>query len=252
MVRKKKKQFNISPTVIKVGVGSIVALGLGIGLFIGVSHFMLNAEYFKVTQITIEPSLQFISMEELAKIKGNNIFSLDIKKIQKRLSFKYPQISDLRVERHLPNQIHVGATKRYPFAQVQIGEDILTVDKNAIILSGKSKREDKITLITGLKKQSRYRLGLPLNDVTIKTAIQIIKLFQEDDILTYQRIERMDISNTSKIFIYLSSDLKIIMDKENMTKKIKQLSLVLSQGHVSSRDAKYVDLRFKEPIIGTK
>jgi hypothetical protein len=42
------------------------------------------------------------------------------------------------------------------------------------------------------------------------------------------------------------------LDREKIAQRIKVLGVVLSQGNLDMDHVKYVDLRFKEPIIGKK
>ena len=49
-----------------------------------------------------------------------------------------------------------------------------------------------------------------------------------------------------------ASNLKIIMDEDDLDHELKMLSLVLSQAKVDANNIKYIDMRFKEPILGKK
>ena len=53
-------------------------------------------------------------------------------------------------------------------------------------------------------------------------------------------------------FISLSNGLVVILDSTKITQKVKIVGLILAQGKVKPKDAKYIDLRFKEPIVGKK
>ncbi|MCK5081648.1 MAG: cell division protein FtsQ, partial [Candidatus Omnitrophica bacterium] len=61
-----------------------------------------------------------------------------------------------------------------------------------------------------------------------------------------------NVENLSKIQFTLSNGLVIILDRNNIDRRIKVLGVVLSQGKLDMKQVKYVDLRFKEPIIGKK
>ena len=47
-------------------------------------------------------------------------------------------------------------------------------------------------------------------------------------------------------------ELKIIVDRDNIPHKMKILELVLSQAKPDFEGVQYIDLRFKEPILGKK
>jgi hypothetical protein len=60
------------------------------------------------------------------------------------------------------------------------------------------------------------------------------------------------VENLSKIFLELESGLMIIMDGQNLVDKVHMLNLLLSQKQINLQRVNYIDLRFKEPVMGMK
>ena len=189
----------------------------------------------------------------MSKLMGKNIFAVDVKAVQQKLAFKYPQATQLKVMKKFPNQLAIKAKQRSPFAQTRMKNRTLTLDEEGVVLSTTTQQDDRLPLITGLSpSQSRFSLGMPIKGEMMRAALDIIKAFNNSESLTKYKINKVDIENLSKINLFLSNQPTIILDGERAEHKMQILSLVLSQTELDLKGVKYLDLRFKEPIIGRK
>jgi len=251
MAKRKKKK--ISPLAVKIGVTGLLALSLCFGCFKGIEYLLVQSDYFKVKTIVIDPSLQLINKRDLSPLKGKSIFKINLSTVQRKLSFKYPEVSQLKIMKRYPNQIHLVAKKRIPFMQTRFKSRLLTLDEKGVVLSITGKREKRLPLISGLTGvNQRIVRGLPLQGKQIHAALRILKVFQLSRDLTTYQITKMDVTNLSKINFTLSNKLRVIVDSGRTGKKMKMLGLILLQGKLNLKEIKYVDLRFKEPIVGKK
>lgn len=251
MARKKKKKLAASN--LKTGLFGLSALVLGVVLFIGISSFLNKSDYFKIKIIKYDPALEFINKRYTERLKGKSIFAVDLQKVQKQLSFRYPQVKNLRVVREFPNQISVVAKSRSPVAQTRLLEKNLTLDDNGVVLSTTTKLDKNLPLIKGIKYASpKIDVGLPLKGKSISTALNIIDEFDEHRTLAHYQIAEVNVANLSNIQFDLSNKLRIIVDRDNMKQKMELLSVLLAKGRLRLKEVKYIDLRFKEPIIGKK
>ncbi|MCK5012399.1 MAG: cell division protein FtsQ/DivIB [Candidatus Omnitrophica bacterium] len=249
----RKKNSKTRPFIIKFILITFLVAGIGFSISCGVIYLFENTKYFKIQSITIDPSLQFINKRDLRNLKGKNIFEIDLKAIQRRLSYKYPQASELKVMKRFPNRIAVVAKQRHPLAQVQIKDRIATLDEEGVVLSSGGQARKDLPLIVGVRGDSRKLVrGLPFKGADIQTALKITNLFQANKSLSSYSIDRINVENLSKIYFTLSNDLEVILDRNNTSQRIKVLGVVLSQGKLDMKHVKYIDLRFKEPIIGKK
>ena len=82
----KKSSVNISRiAVIRV----IVFLFIGFVFFTGYVNtveFLTSSPLFEVKDVMIDRSIQFIDLRSLKDLKGNNIFKIDIKKIDRQIT----------------------------------------------------------------------------------------------------------------------------------------------------------------------
>lgn len=253
MPKRKKTPVSISPTAAKTVGVIILSLAIGIFLCQRILTYLTTSDYFSIKAIVIDSSLSFIDDRALANLKGKNIFEVDLKQFHRHLATRYPQVSDLRVVRQFPNQIHLQAKARYPFAQIQAGSKVLTLDEKGIVLSSSSLKNQKLPFI--VVAQNTYRdfvLGATLAGEDHNVGLDIIKSFKFTHALSTYNIEQIDIESLSKINVSLSNKLYVIFDANKIDEKVKVLGLILAQGKVDPKEAKYVDLRFKEPIVGKK
>lgn len=251
MARKKKTKVTFN--TVKIG-GVLVGVILIVGILIYQTQgFLTKSKYFQVKSVVVDPSLAFIKKSDLTMLRGKNIFQVDLENIKAVLSRKYPQITELKVTRRYPNQIQLLARKRHPFAQTKVLNRTVTLDEQAVILSTTDGRDKKLPLVTGIEgvNQKLY-LGSTLSDQQLRVALSIIQAKELNESLGVFEIEEVDVKNLSKINVYLSKKLLVILDKDSVAQKIHNLSLVLNQTHIEIPDIKYIDLRFKDPIIGKK
>jgi len=248
----RRKKLKISSNVKYIFIGLLV---IGIGWFVinRATYAFSHVDYFKVRSVTIDPSLQFINKRDLRSLMGKNLFTVDLKAVQRRLSYKYPQAARLKVVKRFPNQVSVLAKQRVPYAQLQVQDKIVVLDREAVILSLEEKKDKDLPDIIGTKLDDpRLVLGMPLRGSDIWLTLKIIKLFKANSSLDAYLIKGINIENLSKISFTLSNRLDVIIDRDKIAQKIRVLGIVLAQDRLDLGDVKYIDLRFKEPIIGKK
>ncbi|MCD4779345.1 MAG: FtsQ-type POTRA domain-containing protein [Candidatus Omnitrophica bacterium] len=251
MPRKKKKK--ISPLLIRIlFIGAIGLMCVG-SVYYGVKHFFTEAAYFDIDDVVVDQSVLFIHAGDFSRVKGKNIFMVDIKQIHERITRRYPQVKDLKILRQFPNRIFITAEQRMPFVQIKNHSQVLTLDEYAIIISTTSKQNDKLPLVIcpSLKK-TKIRPGVSLKIKEIKTALSIIRFFRSTRQLSIYSIKKVDVRNLSKIMLELTNDLVIILDWDQLHHKIKILGLLLAQGKIDISQTKYIDVRSKDPVIRTK
>ena len=59
-------------------------------------------------------------------------------------------------------------------------------------------------------------------------------------------------NGVSKINIDMMKGFHVIVDKDRIPYKIKKLNFVLNQKQLDMKVVKYIDMRFKDPIVGKK
>jgi len=86
----RKKKLKIPPYTKYIFIGALV-LGLGFIIVNRIQYQFSHADYFKVRSVTIDPSVQFVKKRDFRGLMGKNIFAIDLKAVQRKLNYKYPQ-----------------------------------------------------------------------------------------------------------------------------------------------------------------
>ena len=251
MAKRKPKLPSLPRPFIKTGLVLIVVAVIAFIFFNQLAYFFRNSDYFNIAAIHPDPSLDFIKEQDLDYLKGQNIFSVDLTEVQEHLALRYPQVIQLRVVKRFPNEIVIVAQKRIPFAQVELSGRLLTIDPYGVVLS-MTAQDSQLPFIVGVKTQGKIALGLTLQSQNLPTALRILKSFKSQDSLNNYVMTKINVGNLSEINLYLSNHLNIILDAEAIAERLKLLSVVLSQKELDLQTIKYIDLRFKEPILGKK
>jgi cell division septal protein FtsQ len=215
-------------------------------------NYMRTSPIFKVREVVSQQSLQFIRTRTLDRLIGQSIFDIDLAYIQRRLQAEYPQIDHLRIYRQFPNRIYIDAVRRDPFAVVLLKRQQLLVDKDGTVLSFSVPANTKLPLISGLNFEQLPAAGKPVRHPELNLAISIIQAIRDNPKLESMPVVSLDLANLSDIQGVLANKLKIILAEDKVQQKIMMLGIVMSQGKIKLEEVNYIDLRFREPVIGKK
>lgn len=252
-MRSKAKKTGFSVSFLKIIVLGVFALFAVLVCNDQTISLLKHSPYFKIKDIWYESSLKSIESSALANLKGKSLFSVDLTEIQKQLQSRYPQYKQLQVLKRFPNQVLVVARQRYPLARLRLAGKTLTLDEKGVILATAGDSDDQLPLIIGVNTvRGKITAGSLLESPDLRAALSIVRISKTDKILSNFRIAKIDVDNLSEINFYLANNLKVIVDQDQLEHQLKMLGLVLSQAKLDQENVKYIDLRFKEPILGKK
>ncbi len=253
--RRKKQTFNFSIFQGQFVRYFVAILLIGFIVFIstkkGIQAFR-NLSYFKVSSIRSSTGEIFKEEKRFSYLKGKNIFSVDLQEFERQLRWAYPQAKSVRVLRQLPNVITVEISERVPFAIISIARLNVTVDEKGFVVS-KTAVNKNLPLILGVSYRSdKVLVGRVIESKSAQLAISILKAFKSESLSSRIKIEKVNIGNLSKIYCYIKDGPEVIIDQDRVTEKTKTLKMVLNKMSVKIEDLRYIDLRFKEPVIRKK
>jgi cell division septal protein FtsQ len=245
----KKSSVNISRiAVIRV----IVFLFIGFVFFSGyvdAIEFLTRSPLFEVKDVMIDRSIGFIDVRALKDLKGANIFKLDIKKIDHQISQRYPYIAQLRVVRQLPDRVLILAKKREPLMQVYFKNKYLLLDTEGVALYYVL-QPAALPLVYGIPIERDWLfLGGHVRGQELSKVVDILNMFKQSAYLRHWRIHAVQAGNLSKIDLLVGENMHVILDQEDTQDKIELLQMLISSNKIDLNKVKYIDLRFKEPVI---
>lgn len=249
----RKSKIDIPAVVIRNGILCLIVLLFALWLWKSTVNFLNTASIFRIQQVTTDADVKFLEMRLSNKLRGKNIFSVDLKRLHREIRSLFPQVYDLSVERRFPDTIHVNAKRRDPFAQTVVNGRYVVIDDEGVIIAVDQKPAEKYPVITHahLEKQ-KIALGSRFANQEIKSAIMIIKAFYNNTHLMKYPITDLDVDNLTKIVFKVGPYLEIILDNEDVASKLDMLVSLILQKRLDFREVKYIDLRFKEPVVGRK
>lgn len=249
----RKSKIDIPASYIRNGIVVFILLIVGFWMFRNASEFFRTAPLFRIKDVTSAADVQFLQAKVLREIKGKNIFAVDLKQLHKNLRALYPQIYDLKVERRFPDTIDISAKRREAFAQILVKQNYLTIDDQGIVIFADKKPVPQMTLIKNAKLDKlKIFLGSKLQTPEVTTAIEIIQSFKSNTSLNKYPISDVDVGALSKTNFYIGSELQVILDQDDIDQKLDMLVRLIAQKKLDFREVKYIDLRFKEPVVGKK
>ena len=203
-------------------------------------------------------------------LKGKDIFSLDLRRESQKALANCPDCRKVRFVRMLPNCIFVDFVKRLPVALVKFYKNFAIDEQGTIFYSSPAIEESGLPVIYGLEtKIFGPKPGTKYNLAEINLALNIIKEFKANK--TYQgfTLKRIDVASAQSAGFFLLlpraewlwqpeakprpagqwSGFQVFIGENNIREKMMVLGGLVMQAAGDWADIKYIDLRFKEPVI---
>jgi cell division septal protein FtsQ len=248
-----KKKIDIPTVYIRNGIIVFFLLFVALAVYRNCMDFLKTSSLFRVKSVTTSADVQFLQPRVLRQLQGQNIFAVDLKHVHNEIRALYPQIYDLHIERRFPDTMHVAARKRDAYAQVLVKQNYLTIDNDGIVIFVDKKPLPQLILIKSSKLDKfKIFLGTKINTPEVLAGLDTIQAFKSNPGLSKYPISNIDSDNLSKITFSIGTELQIIIDRDDIAKKLDTLSFLIAQKKLNFLEVKYIDLRFKEPIVGKK
>jgi cell division septal protein FtsQ len=246
----KKSSVNI-PTIVIIRIIVFLFIGFVIfGIYSRTQRFLTHAPIFGIKEVLVDKSISFIDHRPLKDLVGQNIFTADLKRIHRNIASKYPQISQLSVVRQLPDTVKVLAKKREILLQVVVtGNKFLVVDTEGVTMFY-TNAPLPFPLAKGIPlDRTKIILGGPSTIKELNLVVDLLKELKSHPNTSKLRIISVDATNLSKVKLHVKPNIYIIIDQEAFSAKVSMLEILFQNGKVNWSRVKYIDVRFKEPII---
>jgi cell division septal protein FtsQ len=257
-MRKQKINF---PVKLLLSVGIILlALAFVMGYILKV---LTTSEYFKVKDVISQeaPGVDF------SVFKGKNIFSIDLPYESENIVKFCPDCLRVRLARVLPDRIFVEFIRRKPVALVRLYR-YFAVDQYGVLFDSPSVKNDStLPLITGLdSKIFGAKLGKRCEVKELILVLSIIREAKNTRLLRDYQIQEIRVTGVDDIaisivpkfnddiaFVRRNSGFKkaieVQISQGNIAQKVTVMAGLLNQEKNNLSNIKYIDLRFKEPVI---
>ena len=255
----KKQKFNLSIKIISF----LVIISLAFCFVIGyIWKVLTTADFFAVKMVYVRNSdIQF------EYLKGKNIFNLNLSNEAKQVFLRCPDCRKVRFARILPNSVVIDFLKRKPVALVKFYKNFAIDEQGVLFLPDLATEELDLPIIYGLEtKIFAPQPGISYKRSELGLALSIIHEFKANKAFAGFSLKRIDVASSSSagFFILLPRQIvnytlafplvewrgfQVRTGVGNIRQKMMILGGLLIQERKEWESIKYIDLRFKEPLI---
>lgn len=231
----------------------IFSLIIFLALFFIISYIWRvfgSCGYFKISEV-IAKSADSI---DLSYLKGRNIFNVDLKRESGYILDSFPEYANVRLTRVFPGRVFADFIDRRPQAFIKLYK-YFAVDEEGVIFYPKNQpAETELPVITGLEtKIFGPKSGKRYSIRELVLALNIIKESKRNNILKYYKIKKIDVATYTSASLLIQDNgqqsLEVKLGGDNIQNKIAILGGLLIAAKKDIENIKYIDLRFKEPVI---
>jgi len=242
-----KKKQKISIKLIYV----IISGAILISTFIGLFNFFKVSDYFKIKDVIYFGADDSLEIDDYIEVREKNLFKINLDQIAKDILQRYPKIRKVKVRRIFPDKLRIDIEMRNPIAIIKSKANYLFIDEEGKeIQRTRLLRKTALPIIIGLDSKSKdkefyssERLSLTL------TLLKTIKEFKDLEGYSITKIDVSDVKNTS---FFINYGIQIKIGNDDFKDRLRVLLMILERLKAEIKEIKYIDLRFKEPVIAKK
>lgn len=245
-----KKQLKPRLSTLKLLVVSIIIFiffSFAIGYFVKI---LKTSDYFKIGDIVVNEG----NHADFFYLKGQNIFRVDLQKESGFILGRYPDYRKVRLVKVLPHRLFIYFIKRKAIGLVKLYRYFYVDDEGVLFNPSVQTNDFDLPLILGLEKKilTPYA-GKQYKFKELLWALNIIKETKRNQILKDYKITKINVADTGNasffIFVPKTNALEIKVGEDDIRMKMDILGNLLVQLESDLDNIRYIDLRFKEPVI---
>lgn len=237
----------------------LVAVVVGLGWSLG--SYLREADAFRVTRIQQPASTTFKLRDSLL---GTNIWLLDVTSVAQELKAQQPWLRDVRVVRQLPGTIRIDVIQRMPIAQVKLdlpaargaaqASRWYPVDRDGFVLpEGGAVADDTLVRLEGIERAAAVRAGKDTDDERLELALRVLQRLRKAPALIARRVTAVNVSDAKQLRFVLQGEIEVRCGSEaELDAHLERLRTTLKALARQAVDVAYIDLRFQEPVVGTR
>ena len=221
-----------------------------------VKAFLHESDYFKLRSVDIKASFldprasSYISKQVFNAYKGRNVFNINLKYIAGYIQKSYGDVRDVAVKISLPDKLVISLKLRKPVALLKSGK-FYPIDEEGVVLPGGSRVEalNDMPIISGIDIKASNRSGSYRN---LRLALELLQEIRQTRELVPFGVASISVDDPSNLSFYMKNGVEVRMGAENFRDRLDMLGRALRDPRLVIDNVKYVDVRFRDVIIGPK
>lgn len=228
---------------------ALLLVGLGAG---GTGWYVLSrTEAFRLERIETPPDIDFAIPNGLI---GRNIWTVDLRQLTDQLKAQRPHLKRVRVIRRLPDTLVIEVLARVPVAQVQLSAGTWhAVDREGVVLPSLGRAPaSHLAILKGLHP-ARLKVGRASAEADLQRAVRMAESLQRAPALIGHRLTSLDVGDEEGLVAVLDETLEVRFGRaDQLAEQLPRLRRVLALVQERSLDARYLDVRFEDPVVGQR
>ncbi len=234
----------------------ITAILLLLGALVFGFNYLYNSEYFKIKSVIVSGNSHYSSeqIKEVADVAiGANIFEINKKNIEDKLSAELTWLSSIALRKVFPDKIEISITERKPYLRLVYGGKYYILDKEAVVLDEISNDKSSVYSDYLLVKNAIKFYPEKGEKIAKKSILGTADIYGALDVEIKAIIKEAFISNgsSSDIVLVTNDDKQIIFGtSDKITDKNAILRQILIQIQENNVTYSVIDLRnIENPVI---
>ncbi len=241
----KKQAFALPFRICAIAAFILVVLGAATA---GIWKFLTGSAYFKVKEIIVQGA----DSRVFDSLKGRNIFTLDLDSLQSLILSACPDCSTVSAVKVFPDRVFIVLGRRNPVALVKLNT-FFALDAGGYLFRAPRKEDLNLPVILGLQgKITSVRLGRRYRVRELALALQILQEVRSSEILRNYPVTAINVGDLGNASVIISTEGRILelkLGPDNIKDKFSILEHLLAQTKVDIASIKYIDMRFKDPVM---
>lgn len=224
--RKKKKVRGTFFFLIRWLIFLLIGIA-GVGIYLGLTHPIFNIQYITVSGAVKNSAEKII--ETASFQKGDNLFRAKITESEEAIN-ALPDIDNVRINRNIPNRIHITVDENYNFAYFDSKGKTYVINGDGDISPFTDQNREEIIKITGIMIEELNKTkALPKDSYIRDLNSSIVELN------LYDYINEINLSNPANIIFTLKDSATVELgDTKNLMNKMGVLRKILEESYANN------------------
>ena len=218
--------------------------------------FLNESGYFKLREVDVKASFldtrasSSISNRILNAYRLRSIFSINLTHIAQYIQNSYGDVRDVAVRISLPDKLVVSLKLRRPVALVKSGK-FYPVDEDGVVLPGGSRVDalNDLPIINGIDIRT---VSTRFTSRNLKLALKLLEEIRLVRSLSSLGVTAINVYDPRNMSFNLKNGVEIRIGEEKFRERLDLLGKALRDPRLAMDNINYIDVRFKDIIVGPK
>jgi len=223
-------------------------------LIIDVRDYLSSSPRFSIAHIAVTGNAHVTAREVIDKsgiAEGENIFRVRLLDSVRAIE-EIPWVWRARIDKALPNEVHIEVTERRPIAYALSGVLFLVDEEGKIVAEFDASEKLDAPIITS-RNFADLKPGDSLKMEGVSEALEIVQLMNKMDLLNTIRISEISIDEAPNIHLVAErSGASIVLGADDFEAKLWRLAKVAEaigrDNRLTFANLQKVDMRFKSIV----